>query len=436
MFHKVSSMVFRAIVFASIVFILALQNVPPASAQSTTEKPGSANVVLPSLKILTADRINSLSGLDAELWDAYLTKSQRFAIEERRVLAVELDYLRLAISRPAPSNSKEFELDSKVDADWLSRPETVSLADVVLSYQTPTGGWSKAIDYTEGIRKIGTHWTSQSGAGWHYCGTLDNRSTTEQIRFLALLHSLKPQDKFRDGALRGIRWLLDAQFPNGGWPQVYPLEPGYHEAITLNDSAMLHALEVLQDVASGKSPFDWVSDSIKTEANNAVTKGIDCLRRSQVIIDGKRTVWCAQHDPLTLEPIAARLKEPPSLSGSESADLVKYLMRSAPDVPETRRAIVAAVEWFETHKILGLKQTKNEQGKTDYVLDSASDEVRWARFYDLKSQTPIFAGGQDGVIYSTYGEMAKNNKVGYDYFTTRPKDVVSKELERWKKRIK
>ncbi len=422
--------------FSMLIVLLLVCETAACFAQPTTTKTESplATPRLPRLERILAERIKALTGAEGAFWKVYLAKSESYAIEERRVLATEMDKAGLTASRPAPGNSKEFELDSKADAAWLASPETALLADTVLSYQTPTGGWSKAIDYAKGARPIGTHWTSQSGAGWHYCGTLDNRSTTEQIRFLALLHSMKPQDKYREGAIRGIRWLLNAQFPNGGWPQVYPLEPGYHEAITLNDSAMLHAIQVLQDVGSGKNPYQWVSETIRIDAANAAAKGIECLHRAQVVIDGKPTVWCAQHDPLTLQPVAARLKEPPSLSGAESADLVKYLMREAPDTPATRRAITAAVEWFESHKIKGLKQIKNDSGKTDYVPDAASDEVRWARFYDLKTQQPIFAGGQDGIIYASYSEMAKTNKVGYDYFTTRPKDIFTKELERWKKR--
>jgi PelA/Pel-15E family pectate lyase len=64
----------------------------------------------------------------------------------------------------------------------------------------------------------------------------------------------------------------------------------------------------------------------------------------------------------------------------------------------TREAIIAAIAWFELHKIVGLKQVKTESGKTDYVDDDSSTEIRWARFYDLKTQKPIFAGGQDGVL--------------------------------------
>jgi PelA/Pel-15E family pectate lyase len=38
-----------------------------------------------------------------------------------------------------------------------------------------------------------------------------------------------------------VRYLLAAQFPNGGWPQVWPLEGGYHDAVTFNDNAVSEA---------------------------------------------------------------------------------------------------------------------------------------------------------------------------------------------------
>ena len=110
-------------------------------------------------------------------------------------------------------------------------------------------------------------------------------------------------------------------------------------------------------------------------------------------------------------------------------------MRSGPRSPEVVACIESALKWFDTHRITGLRKTKNEKGKTDYITDPASTEVLWARFYDLQTARPIFAGADDGIIYSTFQEMAAKNKVAYDFFSTRPAELLGKELPRWQKRL-
>ena len=391
---------------------------------------------LPKLKLVTADRIAQMVAPERVEWEAYVQRSEKFALAERAKLADELATAELSNSTPAPSNSVMFDVSGKkTDDPWFATEQARNLASIVLSYQTPTGGWSKAVDYSKGPRSQGVHWTSQKSPGWHYCGTLDNRGTTEQIRFLAAHYSATKNQLCAQAALDGIDWLLNAQYPSGGWPQVYPLEPGYHESITLNDNAMVHAMQELMAVSSGKAPYEFVDAAVRDRASRAVKRGLDCLFRCQIVVDGRPTLWCAQHDPIDLKPSGARAKEPPSISGGEGAELVKFLMRDANDSPEARKAIYAAVEWLNLHQITNLRRIKNEAGKTDYVRDDQSTEVYWARFYDLKTQLPIFAGSQDGVIYSSFSEMAKNNKVAYDYFTTKPRDVVTKEIPRWKKRF-
>jgi PelA/Pel-15E family pectate lyase len=133
--------------------------------------------------------------------------------------------------------------------------------------------------------------------------------------------------------------------------------------------------------------------------------------------------------------VKARLKEPPSLSGGESASLVKFLMRSGPVTPEVVTMIESAMAWFDSHRITGLRKTKNAAGRTDFVTDPASTEVHWARFYDLQTGRPIFAGADDGIIYGSFSEMAAKNKVAYDFFSSRPRVLFEKELPRWRKRL-
>lgn len=387
------------------------------------------------LALLTAERITTLPESAQTAWKSYLENSARHAEHERDVLAAECRRLQQPHSKPAPGRGGEFEMDSSVKPEWYASAEASTLATTVLSYQTPTGAWSKSTDYSAGPRPPGTQWTNNSGNPWHYCGTLDNRATTEEIKFLAQVFLATQNPKAKTGALRGLEWLLTAQYPNGGWPQVYPVEPGYHEAITLNDGAMQHALEILLAVSTGDAPFSFVERSLRQRAATAFSRGIDCLIAGQVKLTGTPSVWCAQHDPLSLEPVAARLKEPPSLSGSESAEMIKFLMRKGPTTPDVITLIEQGIAWIKANRLTGLRKIKPTEGKTDYITDPTSTEVYWARFYDVVTGRPLFAGAQDGIIYPTFQEMAKNNKVAYDYFTSKPNDIITKEVERWRKRL-
>lgn len=382
--------------------------------------------------LLTDELLAKLPEAPRAVWTAYIAQSRAFAAEEHRILDEERTK---AEAKPAPGNRAEFEHDSDTPAEWFASAENQKLAEIVISYQTPTGGWSKAVDYTKGPRQPGTHWTAQTGDAWHYCGTFDNRTTTEQIKFLAGVFTATKRDDVKAALMKGLDYVFAAQYPNGGWPQNYPVERGYHEAITLNDDAMVHILEVLHDLAEGDNHFAFADDALKQRAQAAFDKGIANIAAMQVRIDGQPTVWCAQHHPLTLEPVKARAKEPPSLSGGESANLVKFLMRSGPTTPEVVAMIESALKWFDAHRLTGLRKTKNAQGKTDYIADPASTDVLWARFYDLQTAKPIFAGADDGIVYNTFQAMAAKNKVAYDFFSNRPAELLGKELPRWRKRL-
>ena len=94
---------------------------------------------------------------------------------------------------------------------------------------------------------------------WNYIGTFDNDATITQLRFLAKVIAADPQrgGAFRSSFLRGLDYIFAAQYPNGGWPQVWPLEGGYHDAITINDDAMLNILTLLSDVCGGTNEFSF-----------------------------------------------------------------------------------------------------------------------------------------------------------------------------------
>lgn len=332
----------------------------------------------------------------------------------------------------APSGG-DFKILFEAGDAWYAGEEAKTLADAILSYQTPSGGWSKHLGFSEGPRKPAMQWTSQNEPGQpsHYLATFDNSSTTAEMDYLANVWLATKREDCKAAFIRGLDFITSAQYPNGGWPQVYPLEGKYHDDIAFNDNAMTNILDLLKGVAHNEPCYAFLDESRRKQTADALAKGIDCLVKSQIVQDGRKTVWCAQFDPLTLQPSNARKMEPATLSGLESARTLKFLMTLKNPSPEIVTCIDSGLKWFEDVKIAGVG-TKEVDGKTIYVADPASAEVRWARFYDLKTSKPVFPG-RDGVLYETFEAMAANNKLGYDFYTSQPNSIIGNGQKKWRK---
>jgi pectinesterase len=125
--------------------------------------------------------------------------------------------------------------------------------------------------------------------------------------------------------------------------------------------------------------------------------------------------------------------EPATLSGLESAHILKFLMTISKPAPEVVACIESGLKWFEDAQITGEGKTK-VNGKTTYEPNAAATEVRWARFYDLTNSKPVFPG-RDGILYDTFAAMAAKNKVGYDYYTSQPGSIVTNGQKKWRKML-
>ena len=119
------------------------------------------------------------------------------------------------------------------------------------------------------------------------------------------------QARFRDAFLEGFDYLLAAQYPNGGWPQSFPLRADYSRHITFNDNAMVNVLGVMDDASQGRAGMAFVDKARRARAAAAVAKGIDVILAAQIRVRGALTAWCAQVDEVTLEPRKARAYEHP-----------------------------------------------------------------------------------------------------------------------------
>ncbi len=319
-------------------------------------------------------------------------------------------------------------------AEWYATSEARAVADSVLLYQTDSGGWPKNTDMTAPPPAE----FLASNAADHRAPTIDNGATTTQLRFLARVVTATNGEAVRAACLRGLDYLLAAQYANGGWPQFYPLLPGYYTHITYNDNATANVLALLRDVAQGREPWAFVDAARRARTAAAVERGLACILRTQVKQEGKLTAWCAQHDETTLAPAWARNFEPPSLSGSESVGLVKLLLDAEKPSPEIIAAVEGAVRWLESVRIHGLRVdgTPGADGKRDRhaVADPAAPDL-WARFYELGTNRPLFVG-RDKVFRYDFNAIERERRAGYGYIGDWPAELLAKDYPRWRQKHK
>jgi PelA/Pel-15E family pectate lyase len=268
--------------------------------------------------------------------------------------------------------------------------------------------------------------------------TIDNSATFTQLAFLAKVYSEQRLERHRASFLKGFDYLLKAQYDNGGWPQFYPDLSGYYKHITYNDDAMIGVMKLLRDVAADKKDFAFVDQERRRRAATAVQKGIECILKTQVLVAGKRTVWCAQHDEVTLEPAKARAYELVSLSGGESVGIVRFLMSIDKPSPRIVESIKSAVEWFERSKLTGIKLVHRPdksklRGFDRVVVSDPTAGPLWARFYEIGSNRPIFVG-RDGVIRYNVAEIEDERRNGYAWYVESPTSLLEDEYPKWLKK--
>jgi PelA/Pel-15E family pectate lyase len=384
---------------------------------------------------ITAARVEALPEVGRAAWQAYLDRSGLAAAANQAALDAELAAAGLSGALPAPGGP-DFTVRQKPGDPWFASDEASRLADVVLSFQTPSGGWSKHTDYTQGVRKPGMLFSSQYKPGGkpHYLCTFDNRSTIEQLHFLANVHRATNRTDCADAFLKGLDFVLAAQFPSGGWPQVYPLEGGYHDHITFNDDAMTRVVRLLQAIDAREPQFALVDEARRARSSAALRDAIACILKLQVTMpDGTKSVWSAQHDAVTLLPADGRAFEPATLSGGESVRVIEFLMSLPEQTPEVIAAIESSLKWFDRARITDIRKTTID-GRTAFVSDPASTEVYWARFYHLQTSKPVFPG-RDGILHPTYEEMAGGQQINYTYYLTGPQTLLEKAQAEWRQRL-
>ena len=389
---------------------------------------------------ITHARISRLPIGQQRAWNVYLDKSVGLMEADKAALAAERQGLVEVPAPPPPGKSGGSGMADNLAAAFYATPEARHVADNIVSFQTPAGGWGKNVDRDGRVRVKGQHYVpvehlpanARTGddESWSYVGTIDNNATTSELRFLARVQAMAPGaqgDAYRGSFLKGIRYLLNAQFPNGGWPQIYPLQGGYHDALTFNDDALSSVVTVLAEVARRQGDYGFVPEALAAEAKIACNRAIQLILKTQVVVDGKRTIWGQQHDALTLAPAGARNFEPAALSSDESADLLIFLMKQAGHSPSVDAAVADGVAWLRAHAVHGVAFEKGPDGRK--LVDKPGAGPIWSRYYDIKTGKPIF-GDRDRSIHTDVNELSLERRNGYSWYNAGPAKALA-TYERW-----
>ena len=134
------------------------------------------------------------------------------------------------------------------------------VANALIWGQLPCGGWHYIIDFA-GENSLKQWYATIGKSGWrleehhHYYGnaTFDDSTTADAAKFLLRMYVEKHDPVYKPALDKAIRFVLESQYPIGGWPQRYPLKydhvfhgiADYTSFITLNDDVIPENIEFL-----------------------------------------------------------------------------------------------------------------------------------------------------------------------------------------------
>jgi PelA/Pel-15E family pectate lyase len=221
----------------------------------------------------------------------------------------------------------------------------------------------------------------------HYYGncTFDDNVTQGATRFMMHLYMETLEPAYLASLRKALDFILLAQYPDGGWPQRFPLRYEYaHDEFddytsdyTLNDDAMNNTIRTLLEayVTLGNEAY-----------LEAARRGGDFFLISQ----GPEELpgWSEQYD-MNIQPDWGRTHEPPAYGTRQTAHTLDMLMELYLFTGDRRylRPVPATLKWMEAAKIRELE----------------GGEYELARYYDPKTFLPIKKGYLD--TYSPEGYL-------------------------------
>ncbi len=273
-------------------------------------------------------------------------------------------------------------------------------ADALIFGQTKEGGWHYVVDFEpQGLQDWYKNKASKFKWGMEeqrfYKGnaTFDDGNSQNATRFILGLYIVSKNEKYKQPLLKALVFFLKAQYPNGAFPQRFPLKydfihdgfPDYTSYYTLNDGAAVTAIQVLVDAYENLGDKKYL---------DAAKRAVDFLIAVQGPED--QGCWAEQYHPDTMQPVKARTHEPAGFVIRESEQVIETLEMFYKMTGDRRylRPIPYCLNWFER-----LNKEAIEFKRTP------------ARYYELGTNLPVYVIRTAETYEHGYGKYLWSNKV-------------------------
>jgi len=265
-------------------------------------------------------------------------------------------------------------------------------ANAIIWGQHPSGGWHYFIDFDmNGIRQWYEEDASKFKWGMqeyhHYYGncSFDDGATQAPSLFLLKLNMYTFNPAYRKPLLKALHFFLEAQYPNGAWPQRYPLmyeyiyegHADYTSYYTFNDGVMSRNIDVLMEAYEQLGNEEYLKAAVRGMDFYIISQGAE-----------KQAGWCEQHGP-DMMPTWGRTHEPPTYTSFITVTNIRDLMKFYLMTGDSRylSPIPKATKWLEDSTI--------------EILDDGRHKL--ARYYEVGTNLPLYMHNSDDVTEEGYG---------------------------------
>ena len=271
-------------------------------------------------------------------------------------------------------------------------------ADALVYGQLSLGGWHYNIDFDpKGVQEWYKNKASKFKWGMEeqrfYKGnaTFDDSNSASATRFLLRFYLTTKEAKYRGPLLKALNFFLLAQYPNGAFPQRFPLRydfvhedfPDYTSYYTLNDGAANGNVDVLLDA------YHYLGDKRYLES---ARRAVDFMIAVQGPED--QAAWAEQYHPDTMQPTKARTHEPAGFVIRESEMVLELLETFYKMTGDRRylRPIPMCLDWFDRVN-----------------RESKENNRPAARYYELGTNLPVYVIRTDKTTPQGYGAYLWSN---------------------------